>query len=200
MSRISNREKLLKKGLQLVHERGFGGSSVRDIVQAAGVPQGSFTNHFVSKEAFGLEVLERYHALTKAGVAATLRNDDLAPMKRFRLWLDTQLAYLEPRDMRRGCLYGNLGAEQSETSEPIRRRVAAMLEENTASVAYCFRAAMKADELASAADADDLAAFTIASLQGAVLVSKAQRSPEPMARFMRLLFGTVLPLTPKVKS
>ena len=38
-------------GLQVVHERGFAGASVRDIVQAAGVPQGSFTNHFGSKEA-----------------------------------------------------------------------------------------------------------------------------------------------------
>jgi integrase len=32
---------------------------VRDVVQAAGVPQGSFTNHFTSKEAFGLEILAR---------------------------------------------------------------------------------------------------------------------------------------------
>jgi TetR/AcrR family transcriptional regulator, transcriptional repressor for nem operon len=60
MSRPSNKEKLLTDGLRLVHERGFGASSVRDITQAAGVPQGSFTNHFASKEAFGLEILERY--------------------------------------------------------------------------------------------------------------------------------------------
>lgn len=56
MSRPSNKEKLLTDGLRLVHERGFGASSVRDITQAAGVPQGSFTNHFASKEAFGLEI------------------------------------------------------------------------------------------------------------------------------------------------
>jgi TetR/AcrR family transcriptional regulator, transcriptional repressor for nem operon len=53
MPKPSHREKLLTAGLQVVFEQGYCGASVRDIVQAAGVPQGSFTNHFRSKEAFG---------------------------------------------------------------------------------------------------------------------------------------------------
>jgi AcrR family transcriptional regulator len=60
MARPSHREKLLHVGMQVVHARGFAGASVRDIVQAAGVPQGSFTNHFASKEAFGLEVIDLF--------------------------------------------------------------------------------------------------------------------------------------------
>src|SRR4029077_18790606 len=84
MPRPSNKEKLLADGLRLVHERGFGASSVRDITQAAGVPQGAFTNHFASQEAFGLEILERYRAMTSAAVRATLRNDRLPPLKRLR--------------------------------------------------------------------------------------------------------------------
>src|SRR5882672_1420 len=55
MARESHKQKLLTEGLRVVHERGYGGASVRDIVAAAGVPHGSFTNHFASKEAFGLE-------------------------------------------------------------------------------------------------------------------------------------------------
>ena len=47
----------MTNGLQVVLERGYVGASVRDIVEAAGVPQGSFTNHFASKEAFSLQVL-----------------------------------------------------------------------------------------------------------------------------------------------
>ena len=42
MGKPSNREKILTKGLRVVHERGFAGASVRDIVEAAKVPQGSF--------------------------------------------------------------------------------------------------------------------------------------------------------------
>ena len=192
MARSSNREKLLTEGLRLVHSRGFGASSVRDIVHAAGVPQGSFTNHFTSKEAFGVEVLERYHALISANVARTLRNDESAPVERLKTWLSAQVEYLRQDDMRKGCLYGNLSAEASEESEAIRTRVVAAIEENEASVGYCLRAAVDAGELAKDTDVDDIAAFIIASLQGAILVSKVKRQAQPFERFMRILFDVIL--------
>ena len=193
MARPSNKEKLLSDGLRLVHERGFGASSVRDIAQAAEVPLGSFTNHFASKEAFGLEILERYREMTSANVRATLRNDRLPPLRRLRAWIDGQLEYLRKDDMRRGCLYGNLSAEASETSDAIRFRVASVFAENQASIAYCLQAAIDAGELARNADVQDLAGFIVSSLQGAILVAKAQRSPIPMERFERLLFERLLP-------
>ena len=193
MSRPSNKEKLLADGLRLVHERGFGASSVRDITQAAGVPQGSFTNHFASKEAFGLEILERYRAMTSAAVRATLRNDRLPPLDRLRAWIDGQLSYLRKDDMRRGCLYGNLSAEASEASDAIRFRVASVFAENQASVAYCLEAAIEAGELAPKTDVQELAGFIVSSLQGAILVAKSQRSPIPVERFERVLFRHMLP-------
>jgi TetR/AcrR family transcriptional repressor of nem operon len=191
--RPSNKEKLLTDGLRLVHERGFGGSSVRDITQAAGVPQGSFTNHFASKEAFGLEILERYREMTNAAVRATLRNDRLPPLRRLRAWIDGQLEYLRRDDMRRGCLYGNLSAETSEASDAIRFRVASVFAENQASVAYCLEAAIEAGELAPRTDVRELAGFIVSSLQGAILVAKSQRSPIPVERFERVLFQHLLP-------
>jgi TetR/AcrR family transcriptional repressor of nem operon len=192
MGRPSHRGKLLREGLRLVHERGFGASSVRDIVQAAGVPQGSFTNHFASKELFGLAVLERYREMSSAGVTATLRNDALPPLERLRRWIDRQLEYLRPDDMRRGCLFGNLSAEASEQSEAIRTRIAGVYSENQESVAYCLRAAVASGELPAETDTLAVAGFVVSSLQGAILVAKAQRSPEPVERFTRVLFSTVL--------
>ena len=63
MPRPSLREKILAEGFKVVLEQGYCGATVRDIVRAAGVPQGSFTNHFESKEAFCLELLIRYYAM-----------------------------------------------------------------------------------------------------------------------------------------
>ena len=192
MPRPSHKEKLLSDGLRLVHRRGLGASSVRDVVQAAGVPQGSFTNHFTSKEAFGLEILACYRAMTDANVRATLRNDALPPLRRLRAWMDRQLEYLRKDDMRRGCLYGNLAAEASEASNAIRTRVASVFAENQASVAYCLEAAVEAGELAHKTDVQELAGFIVSSLQGAILVAKAQRSPAPVERFVRVLFLDLL--------
>src|SRR3954467_7218880 len=117
MAKPSHREKLLRIGMQVVHERGFGGASVRDIVQAAGVPQGSFTNHFTSKEAFGLEVIDLYFANALETMKQTLRNDDLPPLQRLRAYIDGGNNRLDPDGVKSGCLFGNFAAESTDCGE-----------------------------------------------------------------------------------
>src|ERR1700749_52346 len=176
MPKPSHREKLLHVGMQVVHERGFGGASVRDIVQAAGGPQGSFTNHFTSKEAFGLEVIDLYFANASEMMRRTLRNDDLPPLQRLRAYIDDGKDG-DVQDMRNGCLFGNFTAEANDCGDPIRLRVVEAFAEVQASIAYCLRAAVKAGEIAPSTDCDEVAAFILASAQGARLLAKAQRSP-----------------------
>jgi TetR/AcrR family transcriptional repressor of nem operon len=192
MAKPSNREKILTEGLRVVHRQGFAGASVRDIVQAAGVPQGSFTNHFASKEAFGLEVLDLYFLASREVIDATLRNDALPPLQRLEAFIDTNTSRLNRVEMRDGCLLGNFTAEASTSSEPIRARLVEIFAEVQASVAYCLRAAVTARELPRDFDCDEVAGFVVSSLQGANLLAKAQRSPAAVERFKRILFSAVL--------
>ncbi len=181
MAKPSNREKLLIEGLRVVHERGFTGASVRDIVHAAGVPQGSFTNHFASKEAFALEVLDLYFARGRAAMAQTLRNEALPPLQRLADWIDGK-ARMTQSDTRNGCLFGNFSAEASEHSEVIRNRLVEIFAEVTRAVADCLHAAQQAGEVSSGLDCDEVAGFIVSSLQGATLLAKAQRSMVPIIR------------------
>ena len=190
MPRPCNRERILSEGLRVVHERGFGGASVRDIVQAAGVPQGSFTNHFKSKEAFGLEILDLYMAKGRDAMALTLGNTALAPMQRLRAYVDASQTRLD--DMRHGCVFGNFAAEAGDCGNVIRERVAHAFEEVRQSVAECLRAAVAVGELPTGFACEDVAGFTVASLQGAILLSKVQRNPAPMERLRKILFEIVL--------
>ena len=192
MPKPSTRDKILTEGLRVVHQRGFGGASVRDIVQAAGVPQGSFTNHFTSKEAFGLEVIDLYFANSCQVIGETLRNDSLPPLQRLGAYIDTVKSRMQRDSMRNGCLLGNFTAEANDHSEAIRQRLVEIFAEVQQSVAYCLRAAIEAGELQPSVDCDDVAAFVVSSLQGAHLLSKAQRSPAPIERFKRILFMLVL--------
>jgi TetR/AcrR family transcriptional repressor of nem operon len=192
MPKTSNRDRILAEGLRVVHEHGFANASVRDIVAAAGVPQGSFTNHFASKEAFGLEILDIYYASSRRNIAETLRNDALAPLQRLDAYIDGMKERLNSNSMRNGCLIGNFTAEASDNSEPIRQRVMEYFAESREAVAYCLRAAVAAGELAPAIDCDEVAGFVVSSMQGAILLAKAHRSPEPIERFRRVLFSTVL--------
>jgi TetR/AcrR family transcriptional regulator, transcriptional repressor for nem operon len=192
MRKPSNRDKILTQGLRVVHERGFGGASVRDIVQAAGVPQGSFTNHFASKEAFGLEILEIYFANNRRVIDETLRNETLSPLQRLRAYIDVSKSQFDPETIRSGCLLGNLSAETSEHSELIRQRLTEIFAEVEQSVAYCLKAAVEAGEVSVDIDCDEVAGFIVASLQGATLLAKAQRSLVPLERLEQVLFSMVL--------
>ena len=88
MGRPSVREDLLNAGLKVMFRSGYQGASVRDICAAAGAPQGSFTNHFRSKEAFVQEVLNRYFAYTKTAVNEALSDKSLTPRQRLKRYLD----------------------------------------------------------------------------------------------------------------
>ena len=192
MPKPSNREKILTEGLRVMHERGYAGASVRDIVQAAGVPQGSFTNHFASKEAFCLEALELYYARGTVSARQTLLNETLTPLARLEAWLDVNRSKLTDGGMRKGCLFGNFSAEASEHSEAIRIRLVEMFAVVTRAVADCLRAAVRSGDLPAGVDCDEVAGFIVSSLQGAILMAKAQRSPVPMERFKHILFSMIL--------
>jgi TetR/AcrR family transcriptional repressor of nem operon len=192
MPKPSHRETILERGLRVVHAHGFANASVRDIVQAAGVPQGSFTNHFVSKEAFGLEIINLYHANGGELLRATLLNDSVGPLQRLAAYIDAAKNRLNEDGMRHGSLLGNFTAEASVHSEPIRLRLVQIFAELTDAVAYCLTAAVSAGELPREFDVDEAAAFVVSSLQGAYLLAKAYRSPEPVERFSRILFSTIL--------
>ena len=192
MPKPSHREKLLEAGFDVVLERGYCGASVRDIVSAADVPQGSFTNHFASKDAFCLELLDRYFAMVEENIRLTLRNDAISPLARLEKWLDIVIGFLKKARMRNGCLIGNFSAEVGEHSEPIRQRLSEVYHEIHRSLAYCLAAAVKAGELHASTDCDELAYFVYAALHGAILQAKVEHSAAPLKRFKKTLFAVVL--------
>ena len=192
MPKPSHREKILHEGLRVVHARGFMGASVRDITAAAGVPQGSFTNHFESKEAFGLEVIDLYFEGGRELMRQTLLNDALSPLKRLAAYIDAGKSRLDQESMKNGCLFGNFAADSSEHSETIRQKLLEVFAEVQRSIAHCLKAAVKAGEVYAELDCNETAGFIVSSLQGARLLAKAHHSPSPVERFKRVLFSSVL--------
>jgi TetR/AcrR family transcriptional repressor of nem operon len=192
MARESHKGKLLEAGFHLVHERGYSGTSVRDVVSAAGAAQGSFSNHFASKEKFGLEVLELYFDKIQSVIDQTLRNEKLSPLKRLKAYFDVHIAAIAGYDSKRGCMFGNTSAEATDENEALRLRVVEMLDDVTASVEHCLKAALKAGELPKGTRTKDLAGYITSSLEGAILMSKAYRSVAPIERFKRILLASIV--------
>src|ERR1700722_19012967 len=192
MRKTSNRDKIVTNGLKVMLERGYVGASVRDIVEAAGVPQGSFTNHFASKEAFSLEILDRYFGNNSLVIAETLRNEALSPLKRIRAYIDASIAAIKNHGTKNGCLVGNFAAEASDHSEIISKRVADIYAEVREAMTDCLKAAVKEGELSKSFKAGEVATFIVTGLQGAWLVSKVERDLAFAENFKKTLFSTVL--------
>lgn len=192
MTKLSNRDKILDHGLRVMHEHGYAGASVRHIVKAAGVPQGSFTNHFASKEAFALEVLNIYFAYATQVIQNTLLNDSLPPLERLKQYFDANIESLQQHGFNIGCFIGNFSIEASEQSEAIRNRLVEIFAEIQLSLIYCLKAAIKTGKLAKESDCEALAGFLVSSFQGAILRSKVDRTSIPIEQFKQLIFSTLL--------
>jgi TetR/AcrR family transcriptional repressor of nem operon len=191
MPKHSLKDSILAAGLRVMFRKGYEGASVRDIVTEAGAPQGSFTNHFRSKEAFARQVLDRYFDHVKGLVAQALEDTSLTPRQRLRRYLDIISGRLEADGWSRGCLIGDLSLEASGSSELLRTRLAAIFEEWRAPFAACIAEAQAAREIASDFDPTELAEYLLASWQGAILRMKVERSPAALERFKTIAFATV---------
>jgi TetR/AcrR family transcriptional repressor of nem operon len=191
MSRRSLREDILNAGLKVMFRSGYQGASVRDICAAAGAPQGSFTNHFRSKEAFAQEVLDRYFANTKVAVSQALNDKSLTPRERLKRYLDIISGRLESAKWNRGCLIGDLSLEASLQSKPLRKRLEEVFREWRVPFAQCIAQAQAAGEIDSRFEPIELAEFLLASWEGAILRMKVEGGPAALERFKKIAFETV---------
>lgn len=158
MGRTSFRDKIIKSGMQTVQQRGFGTVGIREVTAAAGVPQGSFTNHFANKEEFGVAVLDHYFDQLQTVMAGTLGNQSLRPIERLRAYFERITDFLVLAGFRFGCLAGNLGLEASEHSKMIRQRLSEVFAEWTQPFAEVIRLAQLAGEARPDLDPDETGA------------------------------------------
>lgn len=191
MPKPSLRDAILDAGLKAMFHTGYHGTSVRDVTAAAGAPQGSFTNHFRSKELFASEVLNRYFLYVRGLVAEALEDTSLTPRARLKRYLDLITGKLAADGFVRGCLIGDFSLEASGASEVLRPQLDEIFREWRVPFAACIAAAQDAGEIASDFDAGELADFLLASWQGAMLRMKVERNDAALTRFKKIAFQTV---------
>lgn len=191
MTKISLRDKLLDAGLRVMFRLGYAGAGVREIVAEAGVAQGTFTNHFRSKEVFATEVLDRYFTYVRALVAQALDDESLSPRARLKRYLDIITGKLQADHWSRGCLIGDFSIEMPGQSEDFRRHLAEIFAQWRVPFARCIRAAQATGDIAADFAPEDLADFLLCSWQGAMLRMKVERDPAPLENFKTIAFATV---------
>jgi TetR/AcrR family transcriptional repressor of nem operon len=191
MPRPSLRERILDAGLKVMFRKGYIGAGVRDIVAEAPAPQGSFTNHFRSKEEFAREVLDRYFDDLKGVVTAALQDSSRTPRQRLKHYLDIITDRLAKAEFSRGCLIGDFSLEAAPQSEMLRGRLANIFIEWRTPFAACIAEGQATGEIPATFAPEELAEFLLSSWEGAILRMKVERTADALNRFKRIVFATV---------
>ena len=195
MRRVSSsdvRERLLEAGVRTFSKSGFNGCSVQDITEAAGVPKGSFYNHFESKEALGAAALEHYWSDGTCDRLRILGDCGLTPRDRLRRYFEQVADDMAQIGFTCGCLVGNMAAELSDHSDVISEKLSAILAGWSRRMGACIAEAQRAGEIRPDADPVQLATFVLNAWEGAVLRARLEKGDRPLRQFIDILFSQLL--------
>ena len=163
--------------------KGYNGTSVKDIVDAAGVPKGSFYNYFDSKETFALEAIEKVAAENFQAMRQLLRTSDKPAKERLAEFFASNIDDCCDKDFRIGCFLGNMCQEMADSSQPIRNKIRHALADTTDMIETTLRQAQKDGDLDAGYDPAALAEFLFNAWQGALMRMKASSCREPLDAF-----------------
>ena len=192
MKRIHNKEDIIQVGLDLVLSRGFNATGVEAILKQANVPKGSFYNFFSSKEEFGLAIIDKFVAGRAEILFPIFSDESIPPLDRVKKSFNTIIAIFGSDDCSKGCLIGNLGQEMADQFENVRQRLEQALQSWTKELSKLLLQAQKENTIPADTNVDMLAENLISSFQGALLLSKIKKSPEPLRNFIHLNFDIFL--------
>lgn len=188
LARQDKHQLILAKGAQAMTVRGYHGTGVQEIVQAAGVPKGSFYHYFASKEDFALQALDFIYAPRLARYAKALAEPCLAPLERVVRYYQEIIAQLRLRDARAYyCFIGTLSFEMAELSKPIGAKVESILVQSVELLCACLQEAKARGDLACEVDCRALAEFIANAWEGALMRMKVGASVRPLEVFIAQL-------------
>lgn len=173
---------LLAIGYKLIAQKGFTAVGIKQILDTAGVPKGSFYHYFASKEAFGEAIIEHYFVNYKRRLESIAAEDISAQQKiynYFQNWYDTQQNGCDHEK----CLVVKLSAEVADISETMRKALYAGYQQTVNWIAEQIKAGW-ADR--SIPHPDNIAAESMAkrwyfAWLGASLIAKISQTDTPLA-------------------
>jgi TetR/AcrR family transcriptional repressor of nem operon len=171
---------------------GYASTGVKEILDEAGVPKGSFYHYFPSREAFAKEVLTLYVRGESKRTEKILRDGKGAPLTRLRRYFQELIAVFGPTAPVSGCMLGNFSLEIADHSDSIQSLLRLSFSNWQTAIAGVLHEATERGDVARSIKPEQLAAFLLNSYEGALLRSKADRSNKPLEVFLSFAFNTLL--------
>lgn len=167
------RNRILLSAMELFWEKGYGSTSVSDILSRSQVHSGSLYHFFPGKQDVLVGVLEMY----RDGIWEMLLNpawkdvDD--PIERIFALLAGYRNHLVMTECTYGCPIGSLALEIHEPDPRVRELLAANFTNWSAAIRGCLDAA--GDRLGADTDVQALAEYVLSVMEGAVMQARTYR-------------------------
>ncbi len=184
----ATRDRLLDAAERLVEQNGFAATRVDQIIEASASSKGAFFHHFDSKQALARALVSRYVdadlRLLAEGLATAAEIEDelerpVAFLRFYEKWA-VELVSAES-----ACLYIAVLTERNLLDDTTLAEVERAVEAWREGFAALLRPALAIR--ASSIEPDELADHLFATFEGAYLMCRAARSPQPMQQQMQVL-------------
>jgi len=174
------RQRIVEAARFLFWEKGYAATGLAELLARADANSGSFYHFFESKDAVLRAVLDTYRDLLEPMVLRPVWEAHARPIDRIFSLLDSYRQRLLDTGCQYGCPIGRLALELDPENAPAHALIAQNFAAWRQAVEACARAA-------ALPQPDDVAAFVLTVMEGAVMQSRAYRSIEPYDACMRQL-------------
>ena len=168
------RDRLVYAAMKLFSEKGYGSTSVADILREAGANSGSLYHAFPTKQDVLLAVLGAYQAGIEPMLLEPAWGAVEDPIEKVFALLDCYRTHLASTDCTYGCPIGSLALEIHEPDPPVRDLLAANFDGWRAHVERCFEQAK--GRFRPGFDPKRAASFTLTVMEGGVMQSRTYRT------------------------
>ena len=179
------RQALLEQGVTTLGRGGYHGTGIQEVLDAVGVPKGSFYNYFESKEHFGSEVIRRFAEGVFARMDKWLADPEGDALSALHAFHEDEIHRHDKE--RIGCLFGNLGAELGGTSKRLQHALSEGLRGMEERFTQIIRLAQEQGTVRTDLSAEKLGAFLLNYYEGALLRMKIEGTVEPIRRVRTLI-------------
>jgi len=182
MARTANleaRQRILETAHRLFYTSGLNAVSMDAVASAAGMKKANLFHYYPSKESLELAVLDHAAASMNERIARVARTsyDPVGAVQRI---FEEAAAVMRQSHCSGGCFFGNLASESADGNEPIRRKVAEHLQAWTMALAGFLERWHRTGYFRQDFEPQVTAQAILSLLEGALLFSKASKSPEPV--------------------
>ncbi|MEW6236544.1 MAG: TetR/AcrR family transcriptional regulator [Candidatus Omnitrophota bacterium] len=179
------KERLLDETTKLVQTKGFGATSLNELLAVAGIKKGSLYYHFTDKDHLGLAVLERAKTRFLESLDELLFTS--TPTISIHKFLDFVLDRHRKKGFTGGCLFGNTALEMSDADNRYAVCVSDLFQEWITRIEAVILSGQQAGEFRSDIPAADLAQVFVSTIEGGIMMSRLKKEEGPLKTCLETL-------------